>query len=147
MKELMIGFVLLFALIYNWLGGSGDSSKATESASALEADAERYRMPPIEQKRPEGFAPETVVRPVHGEFLAACLTDEHLNRVRTHRHLGERTKFYAMFARRECELVPEGRAYKVLSVGEGTIEIVYADAGPNASDGLWAYSDAFVEAD
>ncbi len=105
-------------------------------------------MPPIEQMRPEAFAPETIVRPVHGEFLAACRTGRLLDRVQTHRHLGERTKFDAMFARHECELVPEGRAYKVLSVsGQRKIEIVHADAGPSVNGGLWAYSDAFVEAD
>lgn len=76
----------------------------------------------------------------------ACLSDELLTQSLKHSIYGEKTKFKAMFTQRDCIVLPEDPSarFKILSVGRHIVEFTNAK-NQNASKGLWANKEAFVQ--
>lgn len=95
----------------------------------------------VQIEKPQ-LAPEMIVRPVHGQFLAACQSKELLKELLGHAAAQEKTKFAAMFGRLDCVQTPETETYKILSVSNGTVEIVNINAKLITSEGMWTVIEA-----
>ncbi len=107
------------------LAGCGDDAKPTEPAKAV-------------------LRPEMMVKPVKGQFLAGCRTEELFNELLMHATQKEKTKFEAMFRSFDCVQIPEDGSFKLLSVRPAVVEFTAATS--QKSDGMWAAIEAFQPA-
>lgn len=124
---------LVFGVFVIWVLSSIFSSNPSASSSSVS--------PP----RP-ALAPEMIVQPVSGQFLAACQTKEKLGELLTHKSMQEKTKFAAMFDSFDCTLIPVTEKYKILSVYDHMVEVVNVDAKFITAEGMWAIEEAFSPA-
>lgn len=115
-------FVTLVAAL---LVGCGDDAKQTEPAAPA-------------------LKPEMVVKPVNGQFLAGCRTEDLLNELLMHSAQRERTKFEAMFRNFDCAMIPEDGTFKLLAVRSAVVE--FTAASSQQSNGMWAVVEAFQPA-
>lgn len=116
--------LLISATVAATLAGCGEEAKTAPAKPALK--------------------PEMVVKPVKGQFLAGCRTEELLNELLMHAAQKEKTKFEAMFRSFDCVQIPEDGSYKLLSVRPAIVEFTAATS--QKSDGMWAVIEAFQPA-
>lgn len=90
------------------------------------------------------LAPEMLVKPVEGQFLAGCRTEELLNELLMHSIQHEKTKFEGMFRNFDCVQIPTDGSFKLLTVRRAVVE--FTPATSQKSDGMWAPIEAFQPA-
>lgn len=107
------------------LVGCGDDARPTEPAAPA-------------------LKPEMVVKPIKGQFLAGCRTEDLLNELLMHSAQREKTKFEAMFRNFDCAMIPEDGTFKLLAVRPAVVE--FTAASSQQSNGMWAVVEAFQPA-
>ena len=107
------------------LVGCGDDAKQTEPAAPA-------------------LKPEMVVKPVKGQFLVGCRSEDLLNELLMHSAQHEKTKFEAMFRNIDCVMIPEDGTFKLLAVRSAVVE--FTAASSQQSNGMWAVVEAFQPA-
>ncbi len=83
-----------------------------------------------------------IVRPVPTSLLVACQSEEQLTELISHAINHEKTKYEAMFLDFSCAPIPSDGTFKVLSLGQHTVEFTAQDSGK--SRGMWAAEEAFL---
>lgn len=119
-------YALATAITVAALGGCGDEPKSEAQAKPA-------------------LKPEMIVRPVKGQFLAACQSEAMLKEALAHSVKQEKTKFEAMFRDMDCIQIPDDGRYKVLSVGHNVIEFTAATSAD--SKGMWTVAEAMQPAE
>jgi hypothetical protein len=94
-----------------------------------------------------GLASGMIVRPIHGQFMAACRSPQLLTELIAHQRAHQKAEFEDMFnAEFSCAMIPETDTFRILAVSNEMVEVVVS-ASPATEGGMWGPAKTFEPAE